>query len=97
MSSPAGADGQAGAENAATREMEALGAILERLDRLTETVRSLAASQPLVDLQVAADHLGVSTRTLRRMCAAGKVPFRRVGRALRFQLALLAPRSAQRP
>jgi hypothetical protein len=34
----------------------------------------------------------VSTRTLRRMCAAGEVPFRRVGRQLRFQLALLVLR-----
>lgn len=90
--SAAGAEGHGGGEVAATRELEALGAILARLDRLTEVVRQLAANQPLVDLQVAAEHLGISTRTLRRMCAAGKVPFRRVGRTLRFQLALLAPK-----
>ncbi len=66
--------------------------VARQLEELTAVVRQLAANQPLVDLQVAASHLGVSTRTLRRMCAAGEVPFRRVGRTLRFQLALLGPR-----
>lgn len=63
-----------------------------QLAELTAVVRVLAANQPLVDLQQAADHLGVSTRTLRRMCAAGEVPFRRVGRGLRFNLAMLSVR-----
>ena len=69
-----------------------LESIARQLQQLAEAVERLAANQPLVDLQVAADHLGVSIRTLRRMCAAGEVPFRRVGRALRFNLAMLGPK-----
>ena len=45
-----------------------------------------------VDLKGAGAHLGVSTRTLRRWVDAGRVPFRRVGRTLRFPLAALNPR-----
>lgn len=74
-----------------------LADVAKQLAELTAVVRQLAASQPLVDLQVAAEHLGISTRTLRRRCEAGEVPFRRVGRQLRFQLALLAPRAPRSP
>lgn len=65
----------------------------QRLMALTAAVERMAAHQPLVDLQTAADHLDVSTRTLRRMVAAEEVPYRRIGRTLRFNLALLAPRT----
>lgn len=60
---------------------------------LTEVVRAIRASMPvqLVDVGQAAAHLGVSPRTLRRMVRAGQVPFRRVGRQLRFELAALRP------
>jgi len=66
--------------------------LVDRIEALTSAVERLAAHQPLVDLQTAADHLGVSTRTLRRLVANEQVPYRRVGRTLRFNLALLAPR-----
>jgi excisionase family DNA binding protein len=61
---------------------------------LREEIRRLRESTPqsLVDLKAAAAHLGVSTRTLRRWVDAGRVPFRRVGRTLRFPLAALNPR-----
>jgi excisionase family DNA binding protein len=60
---------------------------------LTTEVRALRSQLPaqLVDLEQAAQHLGVSERTLRRMVATGRVPFRRVGRGLRFNLADLGP------
>ena len=70
-----------------------LADMARQIAELTSVIRQLAANQPLVDLQVAAKHIGVSTRTLRRMCEAGEIPFRRVGRQLRFQLAMFAPRS----
>jgi excisionase family DNA binding protein len=53
----------------------------------------MAAHQPLIDLRTAAEHLGLSTRTLRRMVEREEVPYRRIGRALRFNLALMAPRT----
>jgi excisionase family DNA binding protein len=63
-----------------------------QLGELTAAVRRMAAHQPLVDLRTAAEHLGLSTRTLRRMVEREEVPYRRIGRTLRFNLALLAPR-----
>lgn len=70
--------------------------VLAAIAQLTAEVRELraqvAAHQPLVDLKTAADHLGVSTRTLRRMVEAETVPYRRIGRTLRFPLAALGPR-----
>jgi excisionase family DNA binding protein len=68
-----------------------LDALYKRIEALTAAVERIAAHQPLVDLQTAADHLDVSTRTLRRLVERGEVPFRRIGRVLRFNLALLAP------
>jgi excisionase family DNA binding protein len=69
----------------------------EQVRALTAAVSALmgqtAAHQPLVDLRAAAEHLNVSTRTLRRMVEREEVPFRRIGRTLRFNLALLAPRT----
>jgi excisionase family DNA binding protein len=67
---------------------ETVGALSKQVESLTEAV---AGHLPLVDLQTAAKHLGVSTRTLRRMVAADAVPYRRFGRTLRFSLALLTP------
>jgi len=63
-----------------------------QLGELTAAVRRMAAHQPLVDLRTAAEHLGLSTRTLRRMVEREEVPYRRIGRTLRFNLTLLAPR-----
>jgi excisionase family DNA binding protein len=54
---------------------------------------AMATHQPRVDLRTAAEHLGLSTRTLRRMVEREEVPYRRIGRTLRFNLALLAPRT----
>ena len=71
-----------------------LDVLHESVQALTAAVERMAAHQPLVDLQTAADHLGVSKRTLRRLVERHDVPFRRIGRALRFNLALLAPRPA---
>lgn len=67
---------------------ETVGALSKRMEGLTEAV---AGHMPLVDLRTAAKHLGVSTRTLRRMVAAETVPYRRFGRTLRFSLTLLSP------
>jgi excisionase family DNA binding protein len=67
---------------------ETVGALSKQVEGLTAAV---AGHLPLVDLRTAARHLGVSTRTLRRMVAAEAVPYRRFGRTLRFSLALLSP------
>jgi len=67
---------------------ETVGALSKQVEGLTEAV---AGHLPLVDLRAAAKHLGVSTRTLRRMVAAEAVPYRRFGRTLRFSLTLLSP------
>jgi excisionase family DNA binding protein len=71
-----------------------LSALAAEVKALREEIRRLREStpQPLVDLKAAAAHLGVSTRTLRRWVDANRVPFRRVGRTLRFPLAALNPR-----
>jgi excisionase family DNA binding protein len=45
----------------------------------------------LVDIQGAADYLDVSIRTVRRMVARHEVPYRRVGKVLRFDLTDLRP------
>jgi excisionase family DNA binding protein len=66
-----------------------VGDLSKQVAGLTEAV---AAQSPLVDLKTAANHLGVSTRTVRRMVAADQLPYRRLGRTLRFSLALLAPK-----
>ena len=63
------------------------------IERLAAEVQQLKAAIPtqLVDARAAADHLGISVRTLRRMVAEARVPYRRIGRAVRFDLARLAP------
>jgi excisionase family DNA binding protein len=50
-----------------------------------------AIPQQMVDLKAADEHLGVSERTVKRWVKEGRVPFRRVGRTLRFPLAALNP------
>ena len=69
--------------------LEALAAKVENLTRALELVAATAA--PLVDVQVAADYLGVSTKTIRRLVADRVLPCRRIGRQLRFSLVQLAP------
>ena len=75
-------------------KIDDVSALAAAVRALREEIRRLRESTPqsLVDLKAAAAHLGVSTRTLRRWVDAGRVPFRRVGRTLRFPLAALNPR-----
>lgn len=71
-----------------------IGDLSKQIAGLTEVV---AGQSPLVDMKTAAKHLGVSTRTLRRMVAADELPYRRFGRTLRFSLALFAPKRHDEP
>jgi excisionase family DNA binding protein len=71
-----------------------VGDLSKQVEGLSEAV---AGHLPLVDLKTAAGHLGVSTRTLRRMVAADEIPYRRFGRTLRFSLTLLAPKVRRGP
>lgn len=76
--------------------MEALGAILERLDRLTAAVEAMNRRAPaLVTIPQAAEALGVSTDTIRRRIKRGEIPHRRLGRAIRLDLSQLAPPASQ--
>jgi excisionase family DNA binding protein len=43
----------------------------------------------MLDLKAAADYMGISTRQLRRLVADQVMPFRRMGRSLRFPMAQL--------
>lgn len=65
--------------------------VLDALDKLTAEVRSLRAAVvlPLVDVEAAAKHLSVSTRTVRRLVRDKAIPFKMVGRYPRFDLSLL--------
>jgi hypothetical protein len=58
------------------------------IEQLTETV---ARREPLVGVKTAAEHVGVSTRTLHRMVADELVPYRPFGRTLSFSLAAFGP------
>ena len=69
----------------------ALDSLTAQVAALTKAVELMSASHPLVDVQVAADYLGVSAKTVRRLVADGTLPHRRIGRQLRFNLAQLAP------
>lgn len=89
--SAAGAEGQGGGEVAATRELEALGAILERLDRLTETVARLEARIPhVVSIGQAAQALQVTERTIRRWVRDRKLHATKVGSVVRVDLGSFA-------
>ncbi|HVX95506.1 MAG TPA: helix-turn-helix domain-containing protein [Polyangia bacterium] len=63
-----------------------LAPIYARLDEL-----AAAAPPALVDVEVAAERLGLSVATVRRQAAAGVLPARRVGRSWRIDLAALRP------
>jgi excisionase family DNA binding protein len=65
-----------------------VAALTAQVEALTKVVQRIG---PLVDLKTAAQHMGVSTRTLRRMVEAETIPYRRFGRTLRFPLAALGP------
>jgi excisionase family DNA binding protein len=82
----------------ASEELASLTAIVGDLSKQVAGLAEVVAGQsPLVDLKTAAKHLGVSSRTVRRMVAADELPYRRFGRTLRFSLALLAPRRRREP
>jgi len=67
-----------------------LAELAAKIDRLTEIEERLArAQEQLVDYKAAAQHMGVGVRTLKRWVANGEVPFRRLGRTVRFRLSLL--------
>jgi excisionase family DNA binding protein len=70
--------------------------LLAAIEGLREEVRQLRSSIPttLVDVQAAADYMGVSPRTVRRLVHDDAIPYRRVGRHVRFDLARLAPKAA---
>jgi hypothetical protein len=70
-----------------------LETLADEIRELRIAVEKMAAHQPLVDIKAAAEHMGVSTRTLLRYVANDQVPYRRIGKTLRFNLALLAPRT----
>jgi excisionase family DNA binding protein len=70
--------------------------LMAAIEALRVEVRQLRQQLPeqLVDIDQAAQHLGVSTRTVKRWVAEELIPYRRIGRALRFPLhALNAPRT----
>jgi len=75
-------------------------AVKDELGELRAEVRALAAqvehlrrSLPaqLFSVQEAAAHLDVSTVTVRRMVKRGDLPYRRLGRSVRVDLAALHP------
>lgn len=67
--------------------------LMAALQQLQAEVRQLRQQLPehLVDINEAAARLGVGVRTLRRWVAEERVPYRRIGRTLRFPLAALKP------
>lgn len=68
-----------------------LMAAIEALRAEVQLLR-LQTPQQLVDYDQAAAHLGVSTRTVKRWVAEERIPYRRIGRFVRFPLAALNPR-----
>ena len=71
--------------------------VVRQLQELKVVVQDMRAAMPsvMLDLRAAADYMGISTRQLRRLVADQVVPFRRMGRSLRFPMAQLtaAPHS----
>lgn len=63
--------------------------VARQLADLTAVVQGMRAAVPsiMLDLQAAADAMGISTRQLRRLIADDAVPYRRLGRSLRFPMA----------
>jgi excisionase family DNA binding protein len=50
-------------------------------------------SEPMVKISVAASHMGVTVRHVRRLVATNKVPHHKVGGSLRFKLSELDQRT----
>ena len=65
--------------------------VVRQLQELKEVVQEMRAAMPsvMLDLRAAANYMGISTRQLRRLVADQVVPFRRMGRSLRFPMAQL--------
>ncbi len=70
-----------------------MAALVERIARLEAEVQALRQALPprLGTLREAADLLGVSYATVRRRVQDGSLPVRRVGKAIRVDLAALRP------
>ncbi len=81
------------AQRATTRSVDGAAPVtLESLQaQLQALTIAVAQPLPLVDLKTAANYLGISTRTLRRLVEDEEIPYRRVGKVLRFSLPLLSP------
>lgn len=60
---------------------------LDALKPILEEERRQSADADAVDLNTCADAIGVTSDVLWRMAQAGLVPYTRVGRAYRFQVA----------
>lgn len=71
-----------------------LSPLLTAIEELKAEVRQLRQQLPtqLVDIETAADYMGVSTRTVRRLVKEERIAYRRVGRRIRFDLSKLSPR-----
>jgi excisionase family DNA binding protein len=65
----------------------------DQVEDLTVAIQSLERHLPatLVDIRGAANYLDVSIRTVRRMVVRREIPYRRVGKVLRFDLTDLRP------
>jgi excisionase family DNA binding protein len=76
---------------------EAGGDLADEVRRLAATVEALARSSPpaLVPVEEAARALGLSVSTVRRRVKDGAIPSRKLGRALRVDLAGLRPLSRE--
>lgn len=75
-----------------------LGAVLRELRALRAKVAGLraGAAVQLVTVEQAAEVLGVSVSSIRRMMRRGDPPYRRLGRSIRVDLAGLRPLDGQR-
>lgn len=66
-----------------------LAALRQELARVNEQLSEISERLPssLVSVRDAAERLGVSTKTIRRMVAAGEIRSARIGHAVRVDLA----------
>lgn len=69
----------------------------ERIDEVLKHVQPQKVvnfpTEPMVKIDVAADHLGVTVRHIRQLVSANKIPHYKIGGSLRFKLSELAERT----
>lgn len=72
-----------------------LAPLCDEVSRLREQLAAVRGALPsnLVTMREAAERLGVSVATVRRQVKAGRLPVRRIGRALRIDLDAAKPPS----